>query len=544
MALDVNSSLASTLFSPERGTTNRARAADSGSSQTSAGKKATSGDEASSSFGSYVAAKRDGTGGPAVPRSTASTARKLMPGQIAGHQDTKVAGSAAEQVAKEGGGSSSTSPAKPGADEATAKPEPRRRIGEGESERQASMNDASAEQARPEGAQTEDATTAQAEGSQGEGSGEQAGRDAASGEGSGEEKGEAATAETKEAGEAVVAPQPEATVVTVAKTTLSTQVAATTAGAEGAAVAGVGAAGAVTEGVLPVETAENGATAAKDAAANALKGVAGEAANGVEGASARGGAGEASASLQDLLAAKSASATAQGSASAAKDGTTSGIEAKDGKNPNGIQPSAEFSAEALKAPSHEGPTLRGAIFSQVLEGFAGTHGLMRQQDALLSVLEPTQSAAASHANRSAEAQLRPTPLQMLPVEIGMQAVRGAREFQIRLDPAELGRVDVKLHINDKGEVNATMIVERPETLQMLRRDAQTLAQAFDQAGLKQGENSLSFSLRGDGQQGQQQEQQGRAGRGPEGDDPALNAQISEIVSRRVMIPNSSLDLMV
>jgi flagellar hook-length control protein FliK len=134
-------------------------------------------------------------------------------------------------------------------------------------------------------------------------------------------------------------------------------------------------------------------------------------------------------------------------------------------------------------------------------------------------------------------------MQMLPIEIGMQAVRGVTSFQIRLDPAELGRVDVRLDIKQNGEVNASLVVDRVETLQMLRRDASTLQQAFEQAGLKQSPDGLNFSLRGEGQQGHQHER-GQQGRPAAGVEDIGMPQMGELVMRRALISNSSLDLMI
>lgn len=95
----------------------------------------------------------------------------------------------------------------------------------------------------------------------------------------------------------------------------------------------------------------------------------------------------------------------------------------------------------------------------------------------------------------------PVPLQAVAIEIGMRAMRGAKEFAIRLDPVELGRIDVKLEISDEGQVQAKVVVERVETLQLLQRDARTLERAFDQAGLKTNADTLQFSLRDPGSQG-------------------------------------------
>jgi flagellar hook-length control protein FliK len=89
----------------------------------------------------------------------------------------------------------------------------------------------------------------------------------------------------------------------------------------------------------------------------------------------------------------------------------------------------------------------------------------------------------------------PTPLHVLPIEIGLKALSGARQFDIRLDPGELGRVDVTLSISDAGEVSAKMVVDRVETLHLLQRDARTLERAFEQAGLKPSEGGVDISLR-------------------------------------------------
>lgn len=185
---------------------------------------------------------------------------------------------------------------------------------------------------------------------------------------------------------------------------------------------------------------------------------------------------------------------------------------------------------------------RAAHFAEMLDGFMGASAIHRPADILAGLDRPV---AAQAMNRTSDI-VRPTPLQMLPIEIGMQAVRGVTSFQIRLDPAELGRVDVKLHIQDNGEVKANLIVDRVDTLNMLRRDASTLQNAFEQAGLKQTPDGLTFSLRGEGQQGQQQEQGRQGGRNASdiSDDLALQAQIGEAAMRRVLIPNSSIDRMV
>jgi flagellar hook-length control protein FliK len=179
-------------------------------------------------------------------------------------------------------------------------------------------------------------------------------------------------------------------------------------------------------------------------------------------------------------------------------------------------------------------------FAELFNGLGTQNAIYKPAD-VLAGLDRAMPAAASGGHDTR--QIRPTPMQMLPIEIGMQAVRGVTSFQIRLDPAELGRVDVRLDIKQNGEVNASLVVDRVETLQMLRRDASTLQQAFEQAGLKQSPDGLNFSLRGEGQQGHQHER-GQQGRPAAGVEDIGMPQMGELVMRRALISNSSLDLMI
>jgi len=76
-----------------------------------------------------------------------------------------------------------------------------------------------------------------------------------------------------------------------------------------------------------------------------------------------------------------------------------------------------------------------------------------------------------------------------------RAQSGKNRFEIRLDPPELGRVDVRLDIDRHGQVTSRLVVERAETLELLRREVQQLERALEQAGLKMSDNALQFALR-------------------------------------------------
>jgi flagellar hook-length control protein FliK len=111
---------------------------------------------------------------------------------------------------------------------------------------------------------------------------------------------------------------------------------------------------------------------------------------------------------------------------------------------------------------------------------------------------PAQSTAA--ANAAAAAAPTPAPATAVPVagvavEIATQTLAGKNRFEIRLDPPELGRIDVRIDIDRDGHVSSRLVVERAETLDLLRRDAPQLERALQQAGLKTSDNALEFSLR-------------------------------------------------
>ncbi|WP_374372695.1 flagellar hook-length control protein FliK [Dongia sp.] len=97
-------------------------------------------------------------------------------------------------------------------------------------------------------------------------------------------------------------------------------------------------------------------------------------------------------------------------------------------------------------------------------------------------------------------------LQNLPareqVALGIQraARDGSGSITLQLSPSELGRIHVKLEIDEEKNVRAAVSVERPATLDLLQRDVKALERALQDAGLKMDQGDLSFSLQqgGDG----------------------------------------------
>lgn len=110
----------------------------------------------------------------------------------------------------------------------------------------------------------------------------------------------------------------------------------------------------------------------------------------------------------------------------------------------------------------------------------------------------TSSVAKPEVANLPQQSSQAVPIQTVGLHIARQALNGQTQFNIRLDPPELGRVEVKLDISDEGKMRAHIIVEKSETLDLLQRDQRALERAMQQNGLKGFEDGLSFSLKDQG----------------------------------------------
>jgi flagellar hook-length control protein FliK len=103
--------------------------------------------------------------------------------------------------------------------------------------------------------------------------------------------------------------------------------------------------------------------------------------------------------------------------------------------------------------------------------------------------------------------------EMVKFSLAQAAATGESRITLQLQPAELGRVDIRLDFGSDGRVHAHVVADRPETLGLLRADARGLEQALQNAGLDADQSSLSFDLRG---QQHSFDETGRDGNAPGG----------------------------
>jgi hypothetical protein len=187
---------------------------------------------------------------------------------------------------------------------------------------------------------------------------------------------------------------------------------------------------------------------------------------------------------------------------------------RDGSDPGGTG----FSALPGQTPD----TAPGTVGPHVRPNFVDLLGQAPVEDA--------RSAVAVQ-----RAVLTDVPVGRVPIEIGLRSLECSNQFEIRLSPDELGRVDVRLDIDRAGEVKAHLVVERPEALALLTRERGQLERAFEQAGLKPADGGIAFSLR-DGSADSGGRGTGRESDQPQGRGGAPVPGLADIAAASMPVP--------
>jgi len=128
----------------------------------------------------------------------------------------------------------------------------------------------------------------------------------------------------------------------------------------------------------------------------------------------------------------------------------------------------------------------------------------------ISAVTPAPAPASSEASASQSAAggpaqqpaTPPTPAaNMVGLSIARAVADGQSRFTVRLDPPELGRVDIRLEMSGDGAVRAVIRADSQDTLDLLQRDVRQLERALADGGLKTDSGSLNFYLNQQGQGG-------------------------------------------
>jgi len=187
---------------------------------------------------------------------------------------------------------------------------------------------------------------------------------------------------------------------------------------------------------------------------------------------------------QSITNAAAAGANAHGGASAPTPGTSA----------NGVSPSLSTVTGAGDAGDLDfDANLSGQIYPDGLDWSQKQSNGNAGQAAALTV---TGNAVMTSLVGNAAQAITPHPATQI---VASAIIKGASDGQskditVRLDPPDLGKVEIRMNIDKNQTVRTHIMVEKPETFLMLQRDSQVLQRALADAGLDVSGNSLSFEM--------------------------------------------------
>ena len=95
-------------------------------------------------------------------------------------------------------------------------------------------------------------------------------------------------------------------------------------------------------------------------------------------------------------------------------------------------------------------------------------------------------------------------IEQIKVNITKSAIKGIDTVEIQLQPEDLGKIQIKMHIAKDGKLQADIITSRAETLDILQKEVSNLSEAFNEAGYDTDTKSFNFSFQKENQFSNQQ----------------------------------------
>lgn len=169
----------------------------------------------------------------------------------------------------------------------------------------------------------------------------------------------------------------------------------------------------------------------------------------------------------------------------------------------------------IKAPAAKGSN-EGAIKVEAAPApTTQTNAPDTSQLAQTNTIAATTSQASTHVQHAA-ADAGAQRAMPVAAQVGREIVRkfsgGNTSFEMRLDPADLGRVEVRMEVTRDNRVSAVITADNPQALTELARGARDLEQQLQSAGLQLSDNGLSFDLRQGAQGGESEDQRNSGAR--------------------------------
>jgi flagellar hook-length control protein FliK len=159
----------------------------------------------------------------------------------------------------------------------------------------------------------------------------------------------------------------------------------------------------------------------------------------------------------------------------------------------------QSSAAAAASPTHlasSGGAASQHVASQPASAATAPSAVAPISNVPHAIRSDATVADPSAASTRADVSMPALDVAQVAARIAAKVKEGERHFDIRLDPPELGRVDVHLSVTRDGQAEAHVVADKPQTLEALQRDQQTLHRVLKESGLDLGSNALNFSLKG------------------------------------------------
>jgi flagellar hook-length control protein FliK len=162
-------------------------------------------------------------------------------------------------------------------------------------------------------------------------------------------------------------------------------------------------------------------------------------------------------------------------------------------SPPAKQPRGEIAAAPMKATTEQASSAAAPIVPVAAMSDMQASGHAQAVLGGAAALAP--SAPLRGAGASAAAPSTPPPAEQVAASIsGLGGNASSQTLIVRLNPGELGHVQITIARPNDGPASVSLVAERPETLLLLLRDQPHLNQALDQAGIPSEARTLTFDL--------------------------------------------------
>lgn len=111
-----------------------------------------------------------------------------------------------------------------------------------------------------------------------------------------------------------------------------------------------------------------------------------------------------------------------------------------------------------------------------------------------SIVSSSSTGSAQPATLMASSKIGAEAITKFAARLASRVANGSSKFEMRIDPPQMGRIEVKLELTSDNRVQAVLTADRPEVLQDLQKGADSLRRALIQEGFDLDSNDLEFQL--------------------------------------------------